>query len=115
MLVFTALRHLNLLKADDVVYRMVIKSLVKRRRRVQDPVPPIDVDAGLRDEEEKEEKHIDRFEFLPSFLHFTVYPVLHCAAIHYPVLHYTTLHYTTLHYTTLHYTTQYCTLVSYTY
>ena len=99
MRVFTALRQLNLLKADDVVYRMVIKSLVKRRRRVLDPAPPIDVDAGLRDEEEKEkeEKHIDRFEFHPSFLPFPVYPVLHCAAIHYTALHYTVLHSSVLH------------------
>ena len=79
MRVFTALRQLNLLKADDVVYRMVIKSLVKRKRRVQDPALPIDVDAGQRDDEE--EKHIDRFEFHPSFLSFPVYPVLHCSTL----------------------------------
>ena len=51
MRVFTALRQLNLLKPDDVVYRMVIKSLVKRKKRVLDTVPS---DAGPRSAEDKD-------------------------------------------------------------
>lgn len=51
MRVFIALRQLNLLKPDDVVYRMVIKSLVKRKKRVSDTVPS---DAGPRSAEDKD-------------------------------------------------------------
>ena len=51
MRVFTALRQLNLLKPDDVVYRMVMKSLVKRKKRVLDTVPS---DAGPRSAEDKD-------------------------------------------------------------
>ena len=86
MRVFIALRQLNLLKPDDVVYRMVIKSLVKRKRRIQEIVL---LDAGPKNAEED----IKRFQYLFTLMAYhpltaSCCTALYCAALCSAVLRY---------------------------
>ena len=75
MRVFIALRQLNLLKPDDVVYRMVIKSLVKRKKRVSDTVPS---DAGPSSAEDKD---VERYRYFFAFLSCHALTVVCCGVV----------------------------------